>query len=53
MAREISIVDRIITYINNMPHGVAEKVQGTSQLRQIRYQRMYKRSLCPVGSEDC
>ena len=29
MVREISIVDRIITYINNMPHGVAEKVQGT------------------------
>ena len=29
MVREISIVDRIITYINNMPQGVAEKVQGT------------------------
>lgn len=29
MAREISIVDRIIAYINNLPHGVAEKVQGT------------------------
>ena len=29
MAREISIVDSIITYINSMSTGVAEKVQGT------------------------
>lgn len=29
MVREISIVDRIINYINDLPHGVAEKVQGT------------------------
>lgn len=29
MAREINIVDRIIEYINSMPHGTAEKVQGT------------------------
>lgn len=31
MAREISIVDKIISYINAMPHGVAEKVQGTAR----------------------
>lgn len=30
MAREVSIVDRILAYINNMPNGVAEKVQGTA-----------------------
>lgn len=30
MAREVSIVDRILNYINNMPDGVAEKVQGTA-----------------------
>lgn len=30
MAREVSIVDRILNYINNMPEGVAEKVQGTA-----------------------
>lgn len=29
MVREISIVDRIIEYINSMPNGTAEKVQGT------------------------
>ena len=31
MAREISIVNKIITYINSLPHGTAEKVQGTSR----------------------
>lgn len=30
MPREITIVDRILKYINDMPHGVAEKVQGTA-----------------------
>lgn len=30
MAREVSIVDRVLNYINNMPDGVAEKVQGTA-----------------------
>lgn len=29
MAREISIVDNIITYICSLPNGTAEKVQGT------------------------
>lgn len=29
MAREISVVDKIINYINSRPDGVAEKVQGT------------------------
>lgn len=29
MPKEISIVDKILTYINNLPHGVAEKIQGT------------------------
>lgn len=29
MAREVSIVDSIIKYINQLPNGVAEKVQGT------------------------
>ena len=29
MAREISIVDSIITYICSLPNGTAEKVQGT------------------------
>lgn len=29
MAREISIVDNIITYICKLPNGTAEKVQGT------------------------
>ena len=29
MVREISIVDRIINYINGLPQGVAEKIQGT------------------------
>ena len=31
MAREISIADQIIKYINSMPHGTAEKVQGTAR----------------------
>lgn len=31
MAREVSIVNNIIDYINSMPRGVAEKVQGTSR----------------------
>lgn len=30
MAREVSIVDKILSYINGLPHGVAEKVQGTA-----------------------
>lgn len=29
MAREISIVDKIIAYICSLPNGTAEKVQGT------------------------
>ena len=29
MPREISIVESIIKYINGLPNGVAEKVQGT------------------------
>ena len=29
MVREISIVESIINYINSLPAGVAEKVQGT------------------------
>lgn len=31
MAREISIVQNIIKYINSLPQGAAEKVQGTSR----------------------
>lgn len=30
MPLEKSIVNKIITYINKLPNGVAEKVQGTS-----------------------
>lgn len=31
MVREISIVDKIINYINDIPNGVAEKIQGTAR----------------------
>lgn len=31
MAREITIVNSILSYINNLPYGVAEKVQGTAR----------------------
>lgn len=30
MVREISIVESILSYINSLPTGTAEKVQGTS-----------------------
>ena len=31
MAREVTIVNSILSYINNLPYGVAEKVQGTAR----------------------
>lgn len=31
MAREQVIVQQILKYINGLPHGVAEKVQGTAR----------------------
>lgn len=31
MAREVTIVNNILNYINSLPYGVAEKVQGTAR----------------------
>ena len=31
MAREISVTEQILKYINNSPQGTAEKVQGTAR----------------------
>lgn len=31
MAREVTIVNSILSFINNLPYGVAEKVQGTAR----------------------
>jgi len=31
MAREVTIVNKILNYINSLPQGVAEKVQGTAR----------------------
>ena len=31
MAREVPIVNSILSFINSLPYGVAEKVQGTAR----------------------
>ena len=31
MAREVTIVNSILSFINSLPYGVAEKVQGTAR----------------------